>query len=1219
MNNSAEGINPLETNAVLQAERVYFGLKAGGDEPLSAICLSGGGIRSATFSLGVLQGLAERRLLTGFHYLSSVSGGGYIASWLSRWIHESNGGTGTVQAALSGGGPEPGQIRNLRSYSNYLSPVWGMSTDFFTLVSIFLRNLLLNWMMLLPLIGALVLLPRLYVETMALSAPSMECMKWILGLAGILLVLGIGYIVADLPEDHPPATDPEDRFALLCFTPILFAALLLGLLSSWEDSILFAGTWWLFAASGAGVHVAGCAIGLAWRINYGTGKEQSDPHIRLSAVGTWFDMVFIILSGAAGGIVVFVIVRLLPEWFPWFNKVEWKSLLVVPVLLFSFWLATTVYVALSKYWTTEGEREWWARSGGWWLRTCLGWIIGFGLVIWLPMWLLEIPGADASALASAGGMWGVIVGLIGYWSKSGTKVADRAKTLAAATGARLLDLAALVFIVLVLAVASIAIDAALRGLREPAYRATASESKATSFREVETAARILESDARAVDSITRAINHPIKDGKENDPKLVANAKETAEKTSAAATSYANAAANLSGNAAEALEAVNSASRTLEIVAKSYESAIASVKETREPMVRTLNETLRAANLLENQARGLITEKPEGDYTDRLVKGRGIISWALFGALLVAAVLASFFVGVNTFSLHAMYGNRLVRAYLGAVRQNRRPHWFTGFDFADNIPMSSLDYRRASGTPPRLMHVVNLALNLVDARGSRLEWQQRKAASFTVSPLHAGSDHVGYLPTAQYSDKETGISLGRALTISGAAASPNMGYHSSAAVAFVMTFFNIRLGWWLPNPGRAGRDVWQRNEPALSLLPLLWEALGVTNSRRSYVYLSDGGHFDNLGLYEMVRRGCCRILVVDASADPKRGYDDLQDVMRKIRVDFGINIEFQKDAFKEPRRCLVGRVSYPKGTGILYYIKPVLCGDEPLDVAHYAAESRLRDAANPFPHQSTSDQFFDESQFESYRMLGQHTMAAILGPVPSGSRDTDTVWPSYEDPLLPCGDTKEEPVNCCCCPICRVGGSALPPTAEKGFGGDMLSSFTGAVQSIGKTALAASAITVGGILVGVTGTVALRDTSVSLKPGGSVEISKESLDKLAKTAIPVMVSGDSNEESREALIKALAELKNALNSHEKQTQILDRTVQLIDRLEKQIADGKINVVMSQELATLKRVVGDLTSAINGLPKPPVNPMKELVDINTVLERIDKKLATVPPRQNVRGTE
>jgi hypothetical protein len=57
----------------------------GGDER-TAICLSGGGVRSATFCLGVLQGLAESRWLDKFHYMSSVSGGGYIASWLSSWI-----------------------------------------------------------------------------------------------------------------------------------------------------------------------------------------------------------------------------------------------------------------------------------------------------------------------------------------------------------------------------------------------------------------------------------------------------------------------------------------------------------------------------------------------------------------------------------------------------------------------------------------------------------------------------------------------------------------------------------------------------------------------------------------------------------------------------------------------------------------------------------------------------------------------------------------------------------------------------------------------------------------------------------------------------------------------------------------------------------------------------------------------------------------------------
>ena len=137
---------------------------------------------------------------------------------------------------------------------------------------------------------------------------------------------------------------------------------------------------------------------------------------------------------------------------------------------------------------------------------------------------------------------------------------------------------------------------------------------------------------------------------------------------------------------------------------------------------------------------------------------------------------------------------------------------------------------------------------------------------------------------------TGISLGTALTISGAAASPNMGYHSSPIVGLVMTLFNVRLGAWLGNPGRpAGDKTFDSEGPRLSARSLMYEALGLTDSKKPYVYLTDGGHFENLGLYELVQRRCRLIVVSDASCDPDFEFEDLGNAIRKIRIDLGIEI------------------------------------------------------------------------------------------------------------------------------------------------------------------------------------------------------------------------------------------------------------------------------------------------------------------------------------------
>jgi hypothetical protein len=228
-----------------------------------------------------------------------------------------------------------------------------------------------------------------------------------------------------------------------------------------------------------------------------------------------------------------------------------------------------------------------------------------------------------------------------------------------------------------------------------------------------------------------------------------------------------------------------------------------------------------------------------------------------------------------------------------------------------------------------------------------------------------------------------MSIGTAAAISGAAASPNMGYHSSPIVTFLMTLFNARLGWWLGNPGVHGEGTYRRASPRLAFVPILAEALGLTDDRRRYVYLSDGGHFDNIGLIETVLRRCRTIVVSDAGCDPGCGFADLGAAIRKIRIDLGVSIVMGpmkvRSRGKPGAYCAVGRVRYSMvdGTsadddGWLIYVKPVFNGDEPADVVAYAQLNR------EFPHEPTTDQWFSESQFESYRRLGEWQVEAILG-------------------------------------------------------------------------------------------------------------------------------------------------------------------------------------------------------------------------------------------------
>jgi hypothetical protein len=260
----------------------------------------------------------------------------------------------------------------------------------------------------------------------------------------------------------------------------------------------------------------------------------------------------------------------------------------------------------------------------------------------------------------------------------------------------------------------------------------------------------------------------------------------------------------------------------------------------------------------------------------------------------------------------------------------------------------------------------------------LAWQQRKAQSFTVTPLHCGNYELGYRPSAKYCG---GISLGTAITISGAAVSPSMGYHSTPAAGFIMTLLNARLGAWLGNPGPAGAKTYKLAGPRSAVASLLSEAFGLTTNQSEYVYLSDGGHFENLALYEMVLRRCRNIVVLDAGCDGDFTYEDLGNALRKIRIDFGIPIQF--GVLDKEKRCAVATIEYGGGeTGQIIYIKPKILEDEPPDVTSYWR------ADSDFPHQSTADQWFDESQTESYRMLGKFTIDSICRNWPAGGRIED---------------------------------------------------------------------------------------------------------------------------------------------------------------------------------------------------------------------------------------
>lgn len=834
-------------------------------EPLSALCISGGGIRSATFALGAIQGLAERGLLQRFDYLSTVSGGGYIGSWLVAWASRA-GGLDKVIPRLRRDAPkaaagEPDPIQHLREYNSYLSPRAGaFSADLWTLVATVLRNILLNWMVLVPLLASALMVPRLYLSAMAFpeliygqvifakeppdyGAPQLNAIGESPFIEYLLPFLSLALFATALFNTlrYLPGVGGRNHsrydYVVKVLAPLIGAVLLFLMVDSLfylgEDYVAHTNLWSVVLWT-----TLPCAA--AWALCLFFHRHPLRERLRLM----FGPLSLAIAAMAAGtGAATWAATNFV-LWSPDPHKSpSWAEYVTIgpPTILLGFCLATVLFTGLSSTFLKDEDREWMSRAVAGVLLFAVAWTGVCGVVLVLPKWAL------------AWRTWG---------------------------------------------------HAALAGAA--ALSAWLSTSRGS---------------------------------------FVANANPAAA-PSALPAPILSWAGRLAPPLFIALLAGGLSALTNVLLVGAH--------------------TLTGTTLAGPHAEHVGWRDHYGVLT-----GSDPLLTALVAVLFVAlSWIMSRYVNINTFSLHGMYRDRLVRAYVGASNTERKASRFTGFARNDDIPMHALDPRR------RPFHVLNLTLNLV--AGSRLAWQQRKAASFTVTPLHCGSSDLAYRPSAEYGG---GITLGTAVAISGAAASPNMGYHSSPVVGFIMTLFNARLGSWLGNPGPPGARTWKQPGPLSAIRSLVREALGQTSDQSEYVYLSDGGHFENLGLYEMVRRRCRAIVVLDGGCDPDFSYDDLGNALRKIRIDLGIPIDFvgahARPLRERRKRCAVGRVRYsavdgPGTDGWLVYVKPMLLGTELPDLASYAAGHPT------FPHQTTADQWFDESQTESYRSLGLLTIDEICG-------------------------------------------------------------------------------------------------------------------------------------------------------------------------------------------------------------------------------------------------
>jgi hypothetical protein len=897
-----------------------------------ALCLSGGGIRSAAFALGVIQRFAFQRIapkcdgdergsvLQQFEYLSTVSGGGYIGSWLSAWLFQQrqenaqtnaqSGGANTVIASLNeriGDHAEVGALSNLRRDSHYLAPSFSaISPDLWSGIAGIARNLCLNWIIFIPPMILAVLISKALGYGFIAGLGIKEQSVWfalIMVVAAVCLVAALSFSVANRPSRGLINASQAQCLIYDLAVFLVGAALLIFVLASPSGQktlsavlpdqagvgavllrgvILGVGTYlvaWIFAplwswqpnpegaqltlldrCRGFVTHLVARLVAPTWKL-------------ALADLGSWC------VAGAVFGTVIAVgfVARFHffhPDEDLCANPDQLRKMVAVigvaglPWIVSARLIADVIFISFAERAPTGADAglEYQARSGGIFTLALLGWLIWFGIVLWAPLAVSLVPAAEhwiTALIAGVGGVSGAFSVIVGSSSKTGATLLQEAgkarKYLSLNT---LAAIAAAIFAAALVALLSIAVEWAL-----------------------------------SLEPIGRGCSHP----------------------------------------------------------------------------------------------------------SWLV----VIPASMVLAILIAAV--SLAIGINRYSLHSIYRNRLVRAFLGASRdQGKREEMknrFTDFDSKDSPFLHQLWTHRVNprGDNWKPLHIINAALNLVSSQN--LAWQERMAAPFTFSPLHCGSGSSifrgqesdlasagAYRRTSAAANQaepyggELGLTLGTAMAISGAAVSPNMGYNTSPGVEFLMALFNVRLGWWLPNP-RYNKRYWH-SSPLFALYPYCMEMFGLTSETKQWVYLSDGGHFENLGIYEMVRRRCRVIVVSDAGCDPDYTFDDLGNALRKVWIDLGVRIEIcgldrlKKRFKKRPTPATpapywaVGRIRYNAADhegedGWLLYLKSGLHGTEPMDVLSYALSHPS------FPHEPTANQFFTESQFESYRRLGYEIAGRAL--------------------------------------------------------------------------------------------------------------------------------------------------------------------------------------------------------------------------------------------------
>jgi hypothetical protein len=378
--------------------------------------------------------------------------------------------------------------------------------------------------------------------------------------------------------------------------------------------------------------------------------------------------------------------------------------------------------------------------------------------------------------------------------------------------------------------------------------------------------------------------------------------------------------------------------------------------------------------------------------------QNVIRAAVFASGALAIVLG-WGTNVNYVGLHRFYRDRIMEAFMPAAESVAKDEVGPS-DGADRLSIADL-WPPRQPTPPGPKRaipypIVNTNVILVNDDDRKRAW--RGGDSFIISPRYIGSTATGWEMASRHIDKHGPQTLASAVAASGAALNANAAYVGAGVtrdrlLSIVMVLMNLRLGMWIGCPSQWASGA-IAHEPNHFMPGFIYGmTLGGYRSGSRFQELSDGGHFDNLGIYELIRRRLSVIFVVDGEEDNTTAMPALFSLAQRVKEDFNVTIDlgngldnivpappaataaatfpFGAKYVKEP--YFEAPILYPDATppGRLIYVKLSLVEDAGFEVKGYRAQHA------DFPHQPTSDQFFMPEQIEAYRTLGYHNMEKAL--------------------------------------------------------------------------------------------------------------------------------------------------------------------------------------------------------------------------------------------------